>query len=160
MQETWVQFLGREDALEEGLETLSSIVAWQILRTEEPGRLQSMGSQRVRHDWAHGHEWARACAHTHTHTPNMFKRGFMFLYQVSSPYNLLHLVDFFPFLTRLSPIFTPSGNILALCKFWLLCITSTKSTWSELSSVLVLVTIIGSQLLLTGPFHASPQPHI
>ena len=105
-------------------------------------------------------ERARAHTHTHTHTPNMFKRGFMFLYQVSSPYNLLHLVDFFPFLTRLSPIFTPSGNILALCKFWLLCITSTKSTWSELSSVLVLVTIIGSQLLLTGPFHASPPPHI
>ena len=50
MQETWVQFPGREDALEEGLATLSSIVAWKILWTEEPGRLQSMGSQRVRHD--------------------------------------------------------------------------------------------------------------
>ena len=42
--------LGREDALEEGMITHSSILAWKIPRTEEPGRLQSMGSQRVRQD--------------------------------------------------------------------------------------------------------------
>ena len=48
-QETWVRSLGREDPLEEGMATLSSILAWRIPWTEEPGRLQSMGSQRVRH---------------------------------------------------------------------------------------------------------------
>ena len=50
MQEIGVQSLGRDDPLEKGLATLSSILAWRIPWTEEPGRLQSMGSQRVRHD--------------------------------------------------------------------------------------------------------------
>ena len=50
MQETWVQPLGQEDALEEGMATQSSILAWRIPWTEEPGRLQSMGLQRVGHD--------------------------------------------------------------------------------------------------------------
>ena len=49
MQETWVQFLGWEDPLEEGMATHSSILAWRIPWTGEPGGLQSMGSQTVRH---------------------------------------------------------------------------------------------------------------
>ena len=49
IQETWVRFLGREDTLEKGMATYSSILAWGIPRTEKPGELQSMGSQRVRH---------------------------------------------------------------------------------------------------------------
>ena len=48
MQETWVQSLGQEDPLEEGMATYSSILAWRIPRTEEPGRVQSMELQRVR----------------------------------------------------------------------------------------------------------------
>ena len=52
MQETWVQSLGWDDPLEKGMATHSSILAWRIPWTEEPGRLQSMGLQRVRHDWA------------------------------------------------------------------------------------------------------------
>ena len=52
MRETQVRPLGREDPLEKGMATHSSILAWRIPRTEEPGRLQSMGLQRVRHDWA------------------------------------------------------------------------------------------------------------
>ena len=52
MQETWVQSLGREDLLEKEMATHSGILAWKTPRMEEPGRLQSMGSQRVRHDWA------------------------------------------------------------------------------------------------------------
>ena len=48
MQETWVQFLGREDPLEKKMAIHSSILAWKIPWTEEPGRLQSTGSQRVR----------------------------------------------------------------------------------------------------------------
>ena len=50
MREIWVQSLGWEDPLEKGMATHSSILAWRIPRTEEPGGLQSMGSQRVGHD--------------------------------------------------------------------------------------------------------------
>ena len=63
MQETWVQFLGWEDPLEKGIATHSSILAWRMPQTEEPGELQSMGSQRVRHDWG---------SHTHTHILNLY----------------------------------------------------------------------------------------
>ena len=52
MWETQVRFLGREDPLEKETVTHSSILAWRIPWTEKPGRLQSTGSQRVRHDWA------------------------------------------------------------------------------------------------------------
>ena len=50
MREMWVQSLGWEDSLEKGMATHSSILAGRIPWTEEPGRLQSMGSQRVGHD--------------------------------------------------------------------------------------------------------------
>ena len=50
MQETWVQSLGWEDPLEKEMATHSSTLAWKIPWTEEPGRSQSMGSQRVGHD--------------------------------------------------------------------------------------------------------------
>ena len=55
MQETGVQSLAREDPLEEEITTYSRILAWEILWREEPGGLQSMRSQRVRHDWARTH---------------------------------------------------------------------------------------------------------
>ena len=51
MRETWVWFLGWEDPLEGEMAIHSSTLAWKIPWMEEPGRLQSMGSQRVRHDW-------------------------------------------------------------------------------------------------------------
>ena len=50
MQEMRVQSLGWEDPLDEGMATQCSILAWRLLWTEEPGGLQSVGSQRVRHD--------------------------------------------------------------------------------------------------------------
>ena len=50
MRETWVQSLGQEDLLEKEMATHSSTLAWKILWTEEPGGLQSMGSQRVEQD--------------------------------------------------------------------------------------------------------------
>ena len=50
MQKTQIQPLGKGDPLEKGMATHSSILAWRIPWTEEPGGLQSMGSQRVRHD--------------------------------------------------------------------------------------------------------------
>ena len=50
MQETLVQFMGQEDPLEKGMDTHSSIAAWRTPWTEEPGGLQSIGSQRVGQD--------------------------------------------------------------------------------------------------------------
>ena len=51
VQKTWVRFLGQEDPLEKGMAAHSSVLAWKILWTEEPGSLQSMGSQRVGYSW-------------------------------------------------------------------------------------------------------------
>ena len=62
-EETQVESLGQEDPLEEGMATHSSILAWRIPRTGEPGGLQSMGLQRVAQDWA-----TNTHTHTHTHT--------------------------------------------------------------------------------------------
>ena len=50
MQETWVRSLGQEDPLGKRMATHSNILAWRILWMEDPGELQSMESQRVRHD--------------------------------------------------------------------------------------------------------------
>ena len=50
MQETWVRSLGREDPLEKEMAIHSSTIVWKIPWTREPGRLESMGSQRVGHD--------------------------------------------------------------------------------------------------------------
>ena len=61
MQETWVQSLGQEDPLEESMATRSSILAWRIPWTKEPGSLQSMGFQRIGCDWSD-------LAHMHAHT--------------------------------------------------------------------------------------------
>ena len=63
MKETWVWSLGWEDPMEKGMATHSSITAWRILWTKEPGRLQSMGLERVRHDWVTKHSTA------HTYVP-------------------------------------------------------------------------------------------
>ena len=60
MRETWVQSLGWEDPLEKEMATHSSILAWRIPWTEEPGGLQSMGSLRV------GHDWLTSLTHTHS----------------------------------------------------------------------------------------------
>ena len=49
-QEMWVRSLGQEDSLDEEMATQSNALAWEIHWTEDPGRLQSMGSQRVGHD--------------------------------------------------------------------------------------------------------------
>ena len=51
MQEMWIQLLGQKNSLEEEMVTHPNILAWKISWTEEPGGLQSMGLQRVRHDW-------------------------------------------------------------------------------------------------------------
>ena len=68
LQKTRVRSLGCEGPLEEGMATHSSVLTWRISHTEEPGGLQSLGSQRVRHDWV--------TKHTHTslnNTNHVFK---------------------------------------------------------------------------------------
>ena len=61
MWETWIQSLGWEDPLEEGMATHSIILAWRIPMDRETWRAMSMGSQRVRHDWATKHSTAQYC---------------------------------------------------------------------------------------------------
>ena len=65
MQETWVQSLGQEDVLEKKMVTYSSILAWKIPWTEEPGKLQSMGSQRVGHGGATSFSLSLSFTHTY-----------------------------------------------------------------------------------------------
>ena len=62
MEETHVRPLGQDDPLEEEMATHSNILAWEIPWTEEPGGLQFIGSQRIRHNWVP----------EHTHTPNYY----------------------------------------------------------------------------------------
>ena len=67
MQETWVQSLDQEDPLGKDMTTHSSILAWEIPWTEEPGGPQSMGTQRVGHDWArklHASLWVESDINT------------------------------------------------------------------------------------------------
>ena len=61
----WVRSLGWEDPLEKEMSTHSSILAWEITWTEEPGRLQCAGSQRVRHDLATKQQQMCVCVCTH-----------------------------------------------------------------------------------------------
>ena len=67
IQETWVWSLVKEDPLEGGMATHSSILAWEIPRTEESGRLQSIGSHRTRHNWATN---TFTCSYSHHRNPN------------------------------------------------------------------------------------------
>ena len=65
MQETWVPSLSQEDPLKKEIATHSNILAWEIPWTEEPGGLQSMGSQRVEHDSVTKHPDASEFPPTH-----------------------------------------------------------------------------------------------
>ena len=85
-QETWIRSLDWEDPLEKEMATHSSTLAWKTPCTEEPGGLQSMGSQRLRHDGV--------TEHTHTHTPrysfiqssfNALKSSVLSLFILDSP---------------------------------------------------------------------------
>ena len=78
----------REDPLEKEMATHSSIFAWKIPWTEEPGGLQSLGSQRVGHDWATN-------THTHTHTdmkdlPRTRRKAFMVIFPTNCWQTVLH----------------------------------------------------------------------
>ena len=92
-QERWVQYLGQEDPLGEGMATHSSILACGIPWTEKPGELQSIESQRVRHDWSD-------LAHTHVYTISIYlllftkgpvNYGNIFKYSPITESNIVHL---------------------------------------------------------------------
>ena len=67
-QETWVQSLDQENALEESMTIHSSILAWRILMIEEPGILQSIELQRVKHDWSDLAYLSDLGMHAHLHS--------------------------------------------------------------------------------------------
>ena len=71
-RDTWVWFLGLEDPLKKGMATHSTILAWRIPWTEEPGRLQSMALQRVGHDWS---------VNSHTHRRSLCTIFWLFSYR-------------------------------------------------------------------------------
>ena len=98
-QESRVWSLGLEDPLEKGMAIHSSILAWRIPWTEEPGRLQSMGSQRVRNDWATNatkHLWRRFTCSDLRLTDWWFSLGGSLLIQ---PFRVIHksLLNLFKF---------------------------------------------------------------
>ena len=75
MQETRAQSLGREDPLEESMATLSSILAWEIPWREEPGGLQSTGSQRIGHNGRNlAHMHARSISFLPLEVPNHYSQ--------------------------------------------------------------------------------------
>ena len=83
LQDVWIRSLGWEDPLEEGMATHSSILAWKIPWTEEPGGLQSTGLQRVGHDWTTEHAY---------HFPQFYIYVLVYDICFSLP-DLLHLYD-------------------------------------------------------------------
>ena len=85
MQETWVRSLGWEDHLEKGMATKSGILTWRIPWTEEPGGLQSVGSQRVGHNWV---------THTFTFMPEFSSKLYP-LYQASYPQTYVSALYYF-----------------------------------------------------------------
>ena len=91
-QKTWVQSLAGEDPLEYAH---SSLLAWITPWTEEPGGLQSMGSQRVGHDWVTEHTHARAYTHTH----NIAEPVLLHLHSLPAFYT-----PSFPYLKSLLPV--------------------------------------------------------
>ena len=90
MWETRVRSLGQEDPLEKEMATHSSILAWKIPWTEEPGRLQSMGSQRVGHDWATSLSLSFTFSLPQTRHPGTHKYGESWgsVFQIQTVYNV------------------------------------------------------------------------
>ena len=85
MGEIWVWSLGWEDPLEKGMATHSSILAWRIPWTEEPGGLQSMGWRRAGYDWA---------TDTHTHAMNLGSWGTVYKSHILSKFDTLLFLAF------------------------------------------------------------------
>ena len=118
MWETWVQSLGLGDPLEKEMETHSSILAWRIPWTEEPGGLQSTGSQRVEHDWATSlthslTEWSTSFSYFLQFKSEFGKKEFMIQATVSSR-------SWFCWLYRASPYLAANNiiNMISVSTIW------------------------------------------
>ena len=142
MQQTCVCSLDWDDPLEKGMATHSSILAWRIPWTEEPGRIHSRGSQRVEHSCGTN-------THTHTHTHTVCKDWTVFpLYQPYTPRALLHLLS--------SPVgcFNEASLAFALCIFSLSQVT--QAVTEHLDEV-VLGTVKKRQKLYKGTVLSLPK---
>ena len=107
MQETRVRSLNQEESLEKGLATHSSVLAWKIAWTEEPGGLQSMGSQKLGHDWATN---TFTFAYTYMY---MYVCIYIYIYYIHTHiYSLFQILFHYNFL----------GNIVGPCCFSILYI--------------------------------------
>ena len=118
MQETQVRFLGQEDPLEKGMAPHSNILAWRISWTEEPGGLQSMGWQRVKHNRA---------TNTFTFIHKTFKKNdykdflsYMYSTQILSHFTALELLHWAPFLNAFQ-------NCIVSCHY-------SPCTWNSIHS--------------------------
>ena len=119
MQDMWVWSLGEKDPLEEGMATHSSILAWRIPQTEEPGRLQSIGSQRV------GHEWSDlACRHAHSRffssPPFIYYCNYFCQYQLMEVFYTLVIIHFSLLTLDLFPV-SPCILLAYPNHWWLFC---------------------------------------
>ena len=142
MQKTWVQSLGWEDPLEEGMATHSSILAWRIPWTEEPGGLQSIWSQSAGHDWS---DWT--CTHTHTQIYN---------YSLSTPWRpgSVH------YGSKDSPLFKPGVRKGQIGRANVPSRGSRAHQASRQDWAVPLVTFrSGSTLLFQKPPRTDPQPY-
>ena len=108
MQQTWVWSLGWEDPLEKGMAPDSSILAWRIPWTEEPGRLQSMGSQRAIHNWT-----------TNMHTLPHLQKGF--LISLSLPFSVECPLP--------GALLASHGQVLACLPMWACLCTVSWRDW-------------------------------
>ena len=119
MRETQVRSLGQEDPLEKEMATHSSILAWRIPWREEPGRLQSTGSQRVGQDWA---------TSLHLHTYTCIHRFFIHIPTLPSD---CYMDCFVPFL------FSPGNPPLPVYPFFPLSRTILLTIWFSKSTYLI-----------------------
>ena len=102
MRETQVQSLGWEDPLEKKMATQSSSLAWRLSWTEEPGRLQYMGSQRVGHDWVTSlHFWMKYLMHAISN----------FLEEISSLSHSIVFLYFFALFTEEGFLISPRSSL-------------------------------------------------
>ena len=157
MQETRVQSLGQKDPLEKGMAIHSSIPAWRIPWTEEPGGLQFMGSQRIRHDWATN-------THTQTHTVALWCCvGFCYTRKwISYVYTYIpSLLDLLPSHVHIPPLWVNTGHqaeLPALYGSFTLAIYFTHgNVYTHIYSVCMLIPI--SQFILPRLNPLCPHIH-
>ena len=154
MQEMQVRSLGREEPLEKELAAHSNILIWRIPWTEEPGRLQSMGSLRVVCNWAHTHTRTRY-SHSYQESQNGFQKDLKYiiiLLKIATSFEMVSLSLSADFLFKRNNSaglmaralgwaglcvwsFCPRKNRLVQSVLWLLCWCESLCLWTETSGL-------------------------